>query len=135
MPSESLRDRTAGAFGANAWLVEEMYEAYLADPTSVSESWREFFADYRSASRTAPGAAAASPSDEAPAAAVRPGAPGTWPAPAPAANGSLSPAGGSAGLAAPAASQAPAGEPAAAPEPEPTQLLRGAAGRLAENMR
>jgi 2-oxoglutarate decarboxylase len=135
VPSESLRDRTAGAFGANAWLVEEMYEAYLADPTSVSESWREFFADYRSAARTAPGAVAAAPTDEAPAAAAPVGVPGTWPAPA--ANGSLSPAGGSAGLAAPAAtSQAPAGEPAAAaPEPEPAQLLRGAAGRLAENMR
>ncbi len=37
----------AGAFGTNAWLVEEMYESYLADPGSVSESWREFFADYR----------------------------------------------------------------------------------------
>ena len=37
----------AGAFGTNAWLVEEMYESYLEDPGSVSESWREFFADYR----------------------------------------------------------------------------------------
>ena len=36
-----------GAFGPNAWLVEDMYDRYLADPTSVSESWREFFADYR----------------------------------------------------------------------------------------
>ncbi|MCX7620122.1 MAG: multifunctional oxoglutarate decarboxylase/oxoglutarate dehydrogenase thiamine pyrophosphate-binding subunit/dihydrolipoyllysine-residue succinyltransferase subunit [Acidimicrobiales bacterium] len=33
--------------GPNAWLVDEMYERYLADPGSVSESWREFFADYR----------------------------------------------------------------------------------------
>ncbi|MDA8290962.1 MAG: hypothetical protein M0Z33_04680, partial [Actinomycetota bacterium] len=37
-----------GALGLNAWLVEEMYQAYRADPASVSESWREFFADYRS---------------------------------------------------------------------------------------
>ncbi len=39
----------AGAFGPNAWLVEDMYDRYLADPTSVSDSWREFFADYRPA--------------------------------------------------------------------------------------
>ena len=36
------------ALGPNAWLVDEMYEQYLADPSSVSESWREFFADYQS---------------------------------------------------------------------------------------
>ena len=36
------------AFGANSWLVEEMYEQYRADPDSVGESWREFFEDYRS---------------------------------------------------------------------------------------
>jgi 2-oxoglutarate dehydrogenase E1 component len=33
--------------GPNEWLVEEMYEQYLEDPRSVSDSWREFFADYR----------------------------------------------------------------------------------------
>ena len=35
-----------GAFGPNAWLVDDMYEEYRSDPSSVSESWREFFADY-----------------------------------------------------------------------------------------
>ena len=35
------------ALGPNAWLVDEMHEQYLADPTSVSESWQDFFADYR----------------------------------------------------------------------------------------
>ena len=34
-------------FGPNAWLVDEMYEQYRADPSSVTESWRDFFADYR----------------------------------------------------------------------------------------
>ncbi len=34
--------------GPNAWLVEEMYEQYRADPASVGEGWREFFADYTS---------------------------------------------------------------------------------------
>jgi multifunctional 2-oxoglutarate metabolism enzyme len=32
-------------FGPNAWLVDEMYEQYRADPSSVSDSWRDFFAD------------------------------------------------------------------------------------------
>jgi 2-oxoglutarate dehydrogenase E1 component len=35
-----------GAFGPNAWLVDDMFEEYRSDPSSVSESWREFFADY-----------------------------------------------------------------------------------------
>ncbi|MGH2730701.1 MAG: 2-oxo acid dehydrogenase subunit E2, partial [Actinomycetota bacterium] len=35
-------------FGPNQWLVDEMYRRYLDNPKAVSESWREFFADYRS---------------------------------------------------------------------------------------
>jgi 2-oxoglutarate dehydrogenase E1 component len=63
-----------GAVGPNAWLVDDMYEQYRADPSSVSESWREFFADVTettspvSATLTegaAPAAGAASPSSEA----------------------------------------------------------------------
>jgi 2-oxoglutarate dehydrogenase E1 component len=44
--SES-RSRGATAFGANVWLIDEMYRRYLESPDSVGESWREFFADYR----------------------------------------------------------------------------------------
>ena len=40
------RPPAGGAFGPNAWLVDDMYEQYRDDPSSVSESWREFFADY-----------------------------------------------------------------------------------------
>src|SRR5215217_6567227 len=40
-------DPVPSALGPNAWLVDEMHEQYLADPSSVSESWRDFFADYR----------------------------------------------------------------------------------------
>ncbi len=36
-----------GDFGANEWLVEDMYERYLADPNSVDAAWHDFFADYR----------------------------------------------------------------------------------------
>jgi multifunctional 2-oxoglutarate metabolism enzyme len=35
------------SFGANAWLVDDMYEQYRQDPESVSESWRKFFTNYR----------------------------------------------------------------------------------------
>ncbi len=38
-----------GAFGPNVWLVEDMYDQFRVDPSSVSDSWREFFADYRPA--------------------------------------------------------------------------------------
>src|SRR5438270_156950 len=41
-------------FGPNAWLVDEMYEQYRADPSSVSDSWRDFFADERSDDGSAP---------------------------------------------------------------------------------
>ena len=34
------------AYGANIAFIEELYEKYRTDPTSVSASWREFFADY-----------------------------------------------------------------------------------------
>ncbi|HEY4458816.1 MAG TPA: hypothetical protein VGN81_31175, partial [Pseudonocardiaceae bacterium] len=34
-------------FGTNEWLVEEMYQRFLDDPTSVDPAWHDFFADYR----------------------------------------------------------------------------------------
>ncbi|MSZ38067.1 MAG: hypothetical protein F2603_02410, partial [Actinobacteria bacterium] len=39
-------------FGANEWLVDEMYERYLADPTSVEPSWIEFFKTYNPANNS-----------------------------------------------------------------------------------
>ena len=35
----------AQGFGTNEWIVEDMREAYLADPASVPQSWREFFSE------------------------------------------------------------------------------------------
>ena len=32
-------------FGPNVGLIDEMYRQYLDDPESVSEAWREFFAE------------------------------------------------------------------------------------------
>ncbi|HEY0155666.1 MAG TPA: multifunctional oxoglutarate decarboxylase/oxoglutarate dehydrogenase thiamine pyrophosphate-binding subunit/dihydrolipoyllysine-residue succinyltransferase subunit [Thermoanaerobaculia bacterium] len=34
------------AYGANIAFIEELHEKFLADPSSVSASWREFFEDY-----------------------------------------------------------------------------------------
>ena len=93
-----------GAFGPNAWLVEDMYERYLADPASVSASWQEFFADYRPSGSVAPAptsvAVPAAPAPAAPAAPATPAAP---------------------------AAPASAGVPGATP-------LRGAAARIVINM-
>ncbi|MFM8268181.1 MAG: multifunctional oxoglutarate decarboxylase/oxoglutarate dehydrogenase thiamine pyrophosphate-binding subunit/dihydrolipoyllysine-residue succinyltransferase subunit [Ilumatobacteraceae bacterium] len=40
-------DPRQNGFGANSWLVEEMFERFVADPETVGEAWREFFSDYR----------------------------------------------------------------------------------------
>src|SRR3954471_22656680 len=98
------------AFGANAWLVEEMYEQYRSDPGSVSENWRDFFEDYRS-SRPQPVTAAA------PAAPPPPAPPTPWPPPAPAATPPPAPPPPPAVAAAPAPPAAPL--PAAAPTAAP----------------
>ncbi|HEY6532629.1 MAG TPA: multifunctional oxoglutarate decarboxylase/oxoglutarate dehydrogenase thiamine pyrophosphate-binding subunit/dihydrolipoyllysine-residue succinyltransferase subunit [Acidimicrobiales bacterium] len=64
--------------GPNAWLVDEMYEQYVADPSSVSESWQDFFHDYRPSASPRGGlataAAATPPTPAAPAATPAPAA-------------------------------------------------------------
>src|SRR5215475_5076184 len=71
-------------FGPNEWIVDDMYQRYLADPDSVDAAWHEFFADYKpvadaSAGTTAPPAVAAngapttSPITPAPATTAPPG--------------------------------------------------------------
>jgi multifunctional 2-oxoglutarate metabolism enzyme len=35
--------REPDAFGSNDWLVDQMYEQYLDDPSQLSETWRAFF--------------------------------------------------------------------------------------------
>ena len=102
-------------FGANAWLVEEMYEQFVHDPGSVSDSWQEFFADYRSQMPAVAAAAAASPR-------IREIA---------AENGAAPP---SAAIAPP-----PSAPPAVAPSPtatteEPGKPIRGAGAAIAANM-
>jgi 2-oxoglutarate dehydrogenase E1 component len=122
----------ASDFGANQWLVDELYQRYLADPGSVDQAWWSFFADYRSngtQDEEAPSPAwsnggYASPAASAPA-----------PAPAPAASAPAPPA------PAPARPEPPAHPAAVAPQPQAASLppgerhrLRGAAARTATNM-
>jgi 2-oxoglutarate dehydrogenase E1 component len=65
--------RPADHFGPNAWLVDDLYERYLEDPSSVSEGWREFFSDYRSArTATVPADAPVAPAPTAAAERVAP---------------------------------------------------------------
>jgi 2-oxoglutarate decarboxylase len=45
--SSTGSESTRPDFGANEWLVEEMYERYLSDPAAVDAAWHDFFADYR----------------------------------------------------------------------------------------
>src|SRR5438094_7382803 len=50
-PTSTESPANLGDFGANEWLVEDMYERYLADPNSVDAAWHDFFADYRPGGR------------------------------------------------------------------------------------
>ena len=36
-----------GSFGPNEWLVQEMYEKFQSDPSSVDKAWWDFFADFK----------------------------------------------------------------------------------------
>ncbi len=103
-------ERAPGSFGPNAWLVEDMYDRFLADPGAVSESWREFFADYHPAPVPAPAIARA------------PVAPQREPAPGAEQTAMPTPA-------APPTTAAPARPADAAPV-----VLRGAASMIAKNM-
>jgi multifunctional 2-oxoglutarate metabolism enzyme len=73
--STDAEQSTEGHFGPNAWLVEELYERYLADPNSVAESWREFFSDYRRGQRKPTADVATSTTERAENAPVTPAPP------------------------------------------------------------
>ncbi|QGG97001.1 multifunctional oxoglutarate decarboxylase/oxoglutarate dehydrogenase thiamine pyrophosphate-binding subunit/dihydrolipoyllysine-residue succinyltransferase subunit [Actinomarinicola tropica] len=94
-----------------------MYEQYLDDPSSVSESWQEFFTDYRREPTGSTGATATAPPAPAPSPAPAAAPPAPSPAP-PATNGAA----------------ATPSEPATAPAPAPGDPIRGAGARIVENM-
>ncbi|MFC8802586.1 multifunctional oxoglutarate decarboxylase/oxoglutarate dehydrogenase thiamine pyrophosphate-binding subunit/dihydrolipoyllysine-residue succinyltransferase subunit [Streptomyces anthocyanicus] len=143
----------AAAFGANEWLVDEIYQQYLQDPNSVDRAWWDFFADYKPGAAATPTAAGTVPTD---AGSTPPAAPAPR-AQAPAQPQAAAPAPAPAKpAAAPAAPAAPATKPAAAPAkpaakpqakaaapakdagaaPEGPELvtLRGPAAAVAKNM-
>ncbi|MET8133464.1 multifunctional oxoglutarate decarboxylase/oxoglutarate dehydrogenase thiamine pyrophosphate-binding subunit/dihydrolipoyllysine-residue succinyltransferase subunit [Streptomyces sp. NPDC006290] len=151
--SLSTDDQAAGknpaaAFGANEWLVDEIYQQYLQDPNSVDRAWWDFFADYKPgapaasapAGTAAAGAAGTTPA--APAAPAPPAARQAPPQPAPAAPAPVAaPAAPKPAAAAPAPAKAapavakPQAAPAAeAPEGPEYVTLRGPAGAVAKNM-
>ncbi|MFI2909008.1 multifunctional oxoglutarate decarboxylase/oxoglutarate dehydrogenase thiamine pyrophosphate-binding subunit/dihydrolipoyllysine-residue succinyltransferase subunit [Streptomyces sp. PDY-4] len=142
----------AAAFGANEWLVDEIYQQYLQDPNSVDRAWWDFFADYKpgapatsAPAGTAAAGATGTTGTAQPAAPARPAAPA--PAPAAAQPPQAAPAAAPAAKApaqapAPAKAAAPAAKPAAAkaePAAEaktgPEQVtLRGPSAAVAKNM-
>jgi len=142
----------AAAFGANEWLVDEIYQQYLQDPNSVDRAWWDFFADYKPGAAGAPapaGPAAAgaaettsqtptpAPQPAAPAAPAQPAAPAAPPAPAPAPaakTAAPSPAKPAQPAQAPAQPKAKAAPAAQAPEGPELITLRGPAAAVAKNM-
>ncbi|MFJ3041297.1 multifunctional oxoglutarate decarboxylase/oxoglutarate dehydrogenase thiamine pyrophosphate-binding subunit/dihydrolipoyllysine-residue succinyltransferase subunit [Streptomyces tendae] len=139
----------AAAFGANEWLVDEIYQQYLQDPNSVDRAWWDFFADYKPGAAAQPASGAvttdsgstppAAPAAQAPAPA-QPKAAAPAPAPAkPAAAPAAPAAKPAAAPAKPAAkpqakAAAPAKDAGAAPEGPELVTLRGPAAAVAKNM-
>src|SRR5688572_21419909 len=127
-------------FGPNEWIVDEMYQRYLADPNSVDPAWHDFFADYKPAMAsgsiaTPDEATAANAGTGAPAAAtIAPEKPTVPKAPEPAKAPAAQPAPAKPAAAKPA--PAPA-KPAQAPAPAEgakVTTLRGVAARIVQNM-
>lgn len=113
---DKSQENPLSGFGPNEWIVEEMYQRYLADPQSVDSAWHDFFADYHPTAAAAPAVAQAAPA-EAPAA----------PSEAPAARAGA-PVAQADAAATPAAPAPPAGAPAAPPEAPPRPDGQGPAG-------
>ncbi|NUS74049.1 MAG: multifunctional oxoglutarate decarboxylase/oxoglutarate dehydrogenase thiamine pyrophosphate-binding subunit/dihydrolipoyllysine-residue succinyltransferase subunit [Corynebacteriales bacterium] len=111
--SSSASPSQPQAFGANEWLIEDMYERFQADPKSVDPAWRDFFADYKPAAPNAGnGASTPAPTKPAPA------------RPAATANPAVQ-------KAAPAAPKPAKPKPTVTPGNKP---LKGAAARIVTNM-
>ncbi|MCW6010237.1 multifunctional oxoglutarate decarboxylase/oxoglutarate dehydrogenase thiamine pyrophosphate-binding subunit/dihydrolipoyllysine-residue succinyltransferase subunit [Micromonospora sp. CPCC 205371] len=126
---QTSQENPLAGFGPNEWIVEEMYQKYLADPASVDPAWHDFFADYKPAVEQAASPAAASPqASSAPTkAAPAQDAKATTAAPAkPAAKADTK----AEAKAAPKAKAEPAKTPAGAK----TVPLRGVAARIVQNM-
>ena len=136
MSSQSPQSSQLAGFGPNEWLVDELYQQYLADKDTVDRAWWDFFEDYVPGDGPAPLAAAGAPAAPvAPAPPAAPGRPATPTAPAP----TTTPAPTTPVTTAPPTPTTPAatartGEPPAAPAGSDTTVLRGPAARVVVNM-
>jgi 2-oxoglutarate dehydrogenase E1 component len=138
MPDEQLIQKE---LGSNAWLVDEIYEQYRSDPASVSETWQEFFADYRPLGRPETGIwpsnglaapeALAGANEADPVTSATAGAPGGSPTSTPAQ------------ASVPQSTQAPVPTAPSTALPDPTattseepvgQQIRGVGAKIVENM-
>ena len=64
-PGEAEAVEAGADFGPNQWLVDELYQRYQADPSSVDRAWWNFFADYHpSPEQAAPAPPAPAPPPE-----------------------------------------------------------------------
>ena len=124
-------------FGTNQWLVEEMYDRFQADPSSVDASWADFFRNGGAPTASPAASNGAAPAPATPAATPAAAAPAT---PAPAAPAPAAPAPTAPATPAPAAPAAPAPAAPAAAAPATGAgdvekvVLKGAAARTAQNM-
>ncbi|MFZ1410801.1 MAG: hypothetical protein WAS07_05060, partial [Micropruina sp.] len=66
----SASAESASDFGANDWLIDEMYDQYVDDPESVTEAWQQYFASHALPVQPTPqpsaGSTAPTPSPAAP---------------------------------------------------------------------
>ncbi|WP_369292766.1 2-oxoglutarate dehydrogenase E1 subunit family protein, partial [Rhodococcus indonesiensis] len=51
-----MSSSSTSQFGQNQWLVDEMYQRFQDDPSSVDASWHEFLTDYSPEAAVAGGA-------------------------------------------------------------------------------
>ena len=80
-PAAAESNAVSTDFGPNEWLVDELYQRYLADPGSVDRAWWNFFADYHPKPPDQPRVAAPPPAAPPAASPAPRPAPATGPAP------------------------------------------------------
>ncbi|HEX6473415.1 MAG TPA: multifunctional oxoglutarate decarboxylase/oxoglutarate dehydrogenase thiamine pyrophosphate-binding subunit/dihydrolipoyllysine-residue succinyltransferase subunit [Streptosporangiaceae bacterium] len=127
MSTESADPKTTD-FGANEWLVDELYQKYLEDPDSVDRAWWNFFADYqpdtRPATKATPAAVNGAAGTSGPRGAAA--APPTSPTPPSARAAEAPPATGQSAGRPAGARPAPGAGPAQAPAPQRPAAARPA---------
>jgi len=133
VPAQPPSNNPMADFGPNEWLVDELYQQYLADKNSVDQAWWEFFADYQPSdgakSKGSGNGAPTAPRSVEPQPFVTPAAPVAGPAPSPPA-----PAKKPAAKTAPKPRDIPPVKPTGPLTDDDVQPLRGAAARTVTNM-